>query len=368
MSDPTSLVLLIAGVLAGFLLFLRHPALPPAEGSVTPCRVSVVIPARNEERNLPMLLRDLAAQTTPLLEVICVDDGSDDGTAEVAASLGAEVIVPAEAPAGWTGKAWACQSGANHARGDLLLFLDADVRLGPDSVERIVQASANCRCPVSVLPYHRVERWYEQLSLFFNAILLAANGVGLPGKSHNIGLFGPVILIDEQQYRSIGGHSTVSASVVDDLALGETLTSSGIDFELFVGSSDDVMFRMYPEGLRQLAEGWTKNFATGASKTPLRLLLLVVLWVDSCIAVLLKLATPSTYLEPVSLAISLVVLVVLIGHLWTVARRIGSFKPVTVLLYPIALLAFLVIFALSAYHTLLRRRVRWRGRSVELGG
>lgn len=368
MSDPTELFLLVAGVVAGFLLFLRHPTLPPAEGSGTPCAVSVVIPARNEERNLPLLLRDLAAQTTPVLEVICIDDASDDHTAEIAASMGAVVISASETPKGWTGKAWACQMGANRAQGDLLLFLDADVRLAPGSVAKIVHASEKCGCAVSVLPYHRVVRWYEQLSLFFNAILLAANGVGLPGKPHNIGLFGPVILIDKDQYRSIGGHSTVRASVVDDLALGETLTSKGIDFALFMGSGADVTFRMYPDGLGQLVEGWTKNFATGASKTPLRLLLLVVLWVDSCIAVVLSLARPAVYAQPLSLVIYLMVFAVLTGHLWTVARRIGSFKPLTVLLYPIALLAFLVIFALSTYHTLLRRRVRWRGRSVELGG
>ena len=95
--------------------------------------LSIIIPARNEEQNLPVLLCSINAQTVKPPEVIVVDDGSTDRTAEVAREFGAAVIASKPLPDGWRGKTWACQQGAQAATGDLLLFLDADTWFAADN-------------------------------------------------------------------------------------------------------------------------------------------------------------------------------------------------------------------------------------------
>ena len=86
----------------------------------------MIIPARNEAHNLPRLLESLASQSVQPREVIVVDDGSTDDTAEIARRHGAEVLVSKPLPEGWRGKPWACHQGAEAASGDLLCFVDAD--------------------------------------------------------------------------------------------------------------------------------------------------------------------------------------------------------------------------------------------------
>ena len=99
--------------------------------------MSIVVPARNEATTLPDLLASLGALDPAPHEVIVVDDGSEDGTAEVARTRGVDVHSVPGPPEGWLGKPWACQQGARRATGDLLLFLDADVQLSADALPRL---------------------------------------------------------------------------------------------------------------------------------------------------------------------------------------------------------------------------------------
>src|SRR4029453_3338234 len=102
---------------------------------------------------LPRLLTALAAQTRPAEEVLVVDDDSDDDTAAVATAPGGDVIRPPPLPAGWTGKTWACWTGAQQAGGDVLVFLDADTEPEPDLLARLVEALDRGRGAVFVVPF-----------------------------------------------------------------------------------------------------------------------------------------------------------------------------------------------------------------------
>lgn len=187
-------------------MFYRYPILSGNYIKLEPEKISVIIPVRNEEENLALLLEDIKYQSMPLFEVICVDDNSEDATAEVAESFNVTLISVHDKPDDWTGKAWACQVGANKANGKLLLFLDADVRLHPDAIGILVGNHQKFNCALSVQPYHKAKKAYEQLSLFFNLILIAANGVGLFFSIKNIGLFGPVILIGPLLFLQYSGY------------------------------------------------------------------------------------------------------------------------------------------------------------------
>lgn len=361
-----TLAILALGLLFGVLLFSKHPFLEGNGSLAYEQKISVIIPARNEEYNLPKILSDLKKQNKPVFEIICVNDASDDKTADVALSFGAKLINVEEKPDGWVGKSWACQLGANHAQGDSILFLDADVRLSPDAIGKLEQAQQKHDCVISVQPYHQAEKFYEQFSLFFNLIMIAANGVSCPFIQKNIGLFGPVILINKDDYQSIGGHLSVKNSIVDDLSLGEKLKSKGIPFKLFLGGKD-ISFRMYSGGFRQLLQGWTKNFATGASKTPLPLIFMIVLWISTCISAVIYIFNLITAYSVANFIFTIVIYFIVTLELMYAAHYIGSFKKWLIAFFPLHLTVFLAIFIVSIFKKVFRIDVKWKGRNIKPG-
>jgi len=138
--------------------------------------MSIVIPARNEETNIPNLLRSLKGQIKAGDEILVVDDHSEDNTAAIAEREGATVLKSKEMPPGWTGKTWACYQGAQEATGKLLLFLDADTLVEDGGLYQIASCHEKLDGVLSIQPYHKMFRLYEQLSAFFNLILMAAMG------------------------------------------------------------------------------------------------------------------------------------------------------------------------------------------------
>ncbi|NLI54834.1 MAG: glycosyltransferase [Clostridiales bacterium] len=354
--------ILILGFFAAAVLFWRIPHLPRGANAPQDLRISVVIPARNEAATLPLLLEDLRRQTLRPIEIIVANDDSEDETERLAQSFGATVLSLHRKPAGWVGKSWACQQGAQAATGDLLVFLDADVRLAPDGLSRIAEAFA-IHGAVSVQPYHVTHKGYEQFSLIFNLIQVGANGAALP-KPIDLGLYGPVIALSRADYDAIGGHERVKASVVEDMALAAVLRRARIPFRLFVGDAS-VSFRMYPGGFRSLWQGFTKNLATGAAKTPAWLFLLIVLFIASCASAPLHLFLSLARGEP------LVLLYAALYALWAavlfcIGRRIGRYSPLAALFYPLPLTVFLLVFLHSAAIRLFRGKVKWKGRAIEL--
>lgn len=360
--EIVNLIIMCMGLAFSMLLFYRFPKLPEARNDNDLPTISIVIPARDEENNLQLLLRDLHAQSLKPNEIICVNDDSSDGTAQIAQSFGATLINLHDKPDGWTGKTWACQNGANQATGSLLLFLDADVRLGKDGLLRLARAFQACGCTISVQPYHLTEKPYEQLSLVFNLVQIAANGTTLPWKT-NIGVHGPVLLIPKADYEQIGGHESVRQCVVEDMAFGKKLKENDLPYQLFMGD-EDVAYRMYPGGLRSLVQGWVKNFAVGAAKTPLAAFLMSFFWIGS-------MANVPFYLVDAILEnkLPLIIAYGLLYPLWVIvlivlSRKIGRFHFLPILFFPVLIIAFLLIFIISLVTKALGLPVRWKGRLI----
>ncbi|HSN58107.1 MAG TPA: glycosyltransferase family 2 protein [Clostridiaceae bacterium] len=359
------LLIILAGLFISRLLFFRFPLLGRREAKMQAPRLSVIIPARNEEENIALILEDLKKQTAPVYEIICVDDASADGTAAVAASFGVSLISLKDKPEGWIGKSWACQNGADAAGGDILLFLDADVRLGREGIGRLLYAYEEIGCTISVQPYHTMEEKYEQLSMFFNMVQIAATGLGLPTKSRKTGLFGPVILMSRSDYYGFGGHESIKGSIIDDMAIGSRLKSLGMPFRLFLGDGD-ISFRMYAGGIRELMQGWTKNQSAGAMETPPAIFAMVFLWITACISVTIQLALAAIQGNTPWLAAYLALYIAWILELRRIAVRLGSFDTRAIVIYPVLLVFYIWIFALSAIKKIFRLKVTCKDRGIRL--
>ncbi len=328
---------------------------------------SVIIPARNEEKSLPILLRSLREQSFRPYEIIVVDGTSEDRTFEIARREGAIVMPSGPLPAGWLGKPWACCQGASVAKGDLLIFLDADTFMEKDGLKQIIDTYLARDGVVTVQPFHQTKQLYEQLSGYFNIIELAGMGTftALGNLIKPIGLFGPCVIMSRKYYFKSGGHRQVKGEVVEDLALGSRIKKQKVPIHCY-GGRGTLSFRMYPNGLGELVEGWGKGFATGALKTPLPLLAALILWIGGSIT------ATSHVIQSLSGANTAAVLIwgttylLYAAQIYWMLARAGTFKFYTALLYPVSLLFFLVVFIRSFFLIYIRKSVNWKGQKISL--
>ncbi len=328
-------------------------------GSSAEGRVSVVVPARNEAAQLPPLLRSLSGSGA---EVVVVDDDSVDGTPSIARTHGATVVSSAPLPEGWTGKAWACETGVRAATGEVLVFVDADVRFGAGALGRVVATLDERGGLVSVQPCHAPGSAVERLAALFNIVAVAATDVTTPlGRGRGArGAFGPVLACRRSDHELVGGHAVAKETVVDDVALADAFRSHDLPVHVLVGA-DDVSFRMYPLGLGQLVEGFTKNLAAGVRTARRSTTLLVVAWLTLLVQATV---TPVRALTGQgSLAVAAALYLVVALQVWWMARRVGRFGPFTALAFPLLLAVFLVVFVRSVVATV-RGSVSWRGRRL----
>lgn len=371
----------VLGWLAGTWLLWRVPRCrPPLEdeqGSVVPGGVSVVIPARDEEETLPRLLASLRAQEPAPRQVVVADDHSSDATARVAADGEATVVACDPLPRGWTGKSWACWTGAKSTDGATLVFLDADTELEKGALARVVDEHRRRGGLVSVQPFHRTERPYEAFSAFFNLVSMMGVEAFTPlsGRRSSTGAFGPCLMCSRDDYLRAGGHQAVAGDVVEDVALARRFAAAGLPVTC-LGGRGTISFRMYPGGPAQLVEGWTKNFAAGAGATRPVTFVMVSAWLAGCITTGAGLATALPRLRRRHrhrhgrgggiprvaggyLAYAL--------QLRWMLRRVGTFGWWPAAVYPAPLAGFLALFARSLVLTGVRREVSWKGRMVATG-
>ena len=361
MFEPNDIII-IAGIIFGILLFSSAKLLKPATNSAHR-KISVIIPARNEEHNIANLLSDLSKQTYDIHEIICVDDGSEDATAEIIRGFGVKLISAGALPEGWKGKPWACQRGAEQASGDVLLFLDADVRLHERAVQILASNVTGGDSCLSVQPYHRTKKLFEQLSLFFNAVQAMAAGAGLAFRSKKCGLFGPVFMISKKLFFENGGYEAVKNEAVEDYSLGKHYCRKNIEVKLFLGGRH-ISYRMYPLGIASLLEGWAKNFSTGAAKTRWWMLIMVVVYITALTAVPVEIAQSIASADTIRLCIMAGAYVFFSTHLIFIAKKLGSFRAAVCAIYPAALLAFHLIFIYSVFSTFVFKSTTWKGRRL----
>ena len=222
------------------------------------------MPARNEEASLESCLASLASQTGVSFEIIVVDDGSTDRTRAIARSFaGIRIVDPPSLPPGWTGKNNAVTAGAARARGEWLLFTDADtVHLSGSLSRALAEARQQQAALLSYSPEQEVHSLLEKAIMPVIFAELASTYRPSQVSNPNSGAAaanGQYLLVSRDAYDAVGGHAAVATSLLEDVALARALKKSGRRI-FFRYGADAVRTRMY-RSFAQLREGWTKNLA-----------------------------------------------------------------------------------------------------------
>ena len=326
---------------------------------------SIIIPARNEEANIGKLLESIKKQNIKPLEIIVVDDFSTDKTAEIAKKYDAGLIMPEPLPEGWTGKNWACYTGAQKAKGQILVFVDADVEFETGAIEKLLYKSATEGAVVSVQPYHKIKKFYENISVLFNMIAFAGiNSFTIAGRLFKPkGVYGPVMAIPAEKYFASGGHKSVNGYVLEDMEMGRVFADKG--FKIYnYGGKGSINFRMYPEGFKSLIEGWSKNFASGASGVPWQMFVLIYLWIACGTSIFINMASAGFKGQNVIVYILLYAMYCAAFRL--ISLQLGNFRWYTSFFYPFFMLCFIVIFLYSIYKKIFIKKVQWKGREIKV--
>lgn len=236
----------------------------------------MIVPARNEESCLGACLESLVAQAGVSFEIIVVDDGSTDRTREIARSFKrVQVIDSGPLPEGWSGKNNALVAGAKEARGEWLLFTDADTVHRVGSLARsLAEARQQKAALLSYSPEQEVHGLWEKAVM--PVIFAELTSTYRPSEVTNpassaAAANGQYILVSREAYDAVGGHAAVAASLLEDVALARAVKASGRKI-FFRYGGDAVRTRMY-RSFAQLREGWTKNLVL-LFRSPVRLAVL----------------------------------------------------------------------------------------------
>jgi len=245
--------------------------------------VSVCIPARNEANSIARCVRSAVEQQYPNVEVIVLDDGSTDGTTDILADLSKEfsntltVLSGEPKPDDWLGKSWACQQLSQQAKGDILIFIDADTWLEPRATAKVVRSMGQDVVDfVTVWPMQKLGSFWERVVIpiiYFGLLtLLPSRYVYRPPKwipsfiRQEVGVLfaaacGQFLAFKRSAYDGINGHQSVKNEVVEDVALAKNIKSAGYSMKMYHGAGT-ISCRMY-ESAEELWEGFRKNFFAG---------------------------------------------------------------------------------------------------------
>jgi glycosyltransferase involved in cell wall biosynthesis len=329
-------------------------------------RVSVIVPARNEEEHIGPALAKLLQLDYDNYEVIAVNDRSTDRTGEILNQVAStqeaggrlKVLHVAELPPGWLGKVHAMWSAANQATGDWLLFTDADVLFRPDVLNRaLVYAESESADHVVLLPRIIMESPGERMTIaFFQTLFVFGHRpwkVADPKTKDHMGV-GAFNLIRRSVYDAVGTYRALRFEVLDDMKLGKIVKNAGYAQRNVFG--DNLISLRWAKGALGMVDNLTKNFFAIMSFQWWRLLLSAFLlaflnlmpFVGVCLA-------HGWQRLPYALALASI-FAIYVGMSWK-----SDVPPYYVVLHPVSTVLFVYIMLRSMTLTLARGGVIWRG-------
>ena len=338
------------------------PDLLQPEHDLSPCgnpKLTIIVPARNEQRDIAACLYSLLAQDYPHCDIIAINDRSTDATGGIMASLSGErlrVLNITELPSGWLGKTHAMAMAAALSSSDFLLFTDADVLFRRDSLRRALAYAVESGADHLVLaPTTIIRRWDEAALLAFFQIfgLWAARPwrIADPSARDAIGI-GAFNLIRRDAYQQIGGFEALQMEIVEDLGLGRRVKQARLRQRIAFGRG--LVNIHWAAGVPGLIHVMTKNIFS-VFRYNIALLLFGCLWIAAfCIF-------PFVGIFYLPLAIPSVLVVLCLALYYRLIGRASGLSAWNVLFAPFAGALFIYALLRSMFTTLRQGGVVWRG-------
>ncbi|MEM9692331.1 MAG: glycosyltransferase family A protein [Myxococcota bacterium] len=329
-------------------------------------KLSVLVPARNEEASIERLIRSIYRSSQPVLEVVVYDDQSTDGTPAILKRLQGEfgslrVVRGNGLPEGWVGKPHACHRLAGAAKGDVFLFVDADVELEPHGLSRLLSLLARAAV-VTAVPQQVTETWSERVMLplllltYTSWLPLAL--VGVSRDPRVVAANGQLMMIRRSDYVDLDGFAAVRHEIVDDVAFCRHAKLRGKRV-VFADGARMARCRMYTS-LDEIWSGFSKNLYEGIGGSLVALLVVVALYLTAFVLPYVALVAGAATGEAswligggIGVALNLATRVAL------AVRYRHSFG--SVLAHPVAVLGLLAI-ALNSYRWSAKGKLQWAGR------
>ncbi|MFY9153134.1 MAG: glycosyltransferase family 2 protein [Prolixibacteraceae bacterium] len=361
-------------ILAGFILFflaLRtivslvnsiSAIHLPEKKPVTFPKVSILIPARNEEAVIGKLLSGLQKLEYPDFEVIVCDDHSTDNTEEIVSWIAGEDdrihwFLGEKLPEDWFGKNFACHQLAQKASGKFLIFLDADVELSTDAVSRAVAYFQEKKLSLlSVFPQQRMHSFAELISVpVMNWILqsllpmILVRTTRFPSLSAANGQF---MMFDAENYKQNQWHSQVRNQHVEDIRLAGMIKTSGLNMAVLLGNKD-IFCRMY-SGWKEAILGFSRNMHEYFGG---RRLVMLAFW-------LLVISGPFLVWFTFGLYFLEIVLLLIVINRLLVALACRQNMLLSVMLHPIQMFSFSAVVFYNIYRRI-KKDTEWKGRRIK---
>jgi len=332
-------------------------------------KISVCVPARNEERGIEACLQSLLDQDYSNFEVIAVNDHSTDCTGNIMKALAEEnsrlkVLEGADLPEGWLGKPFALHQAFKVAQGEYLLFTDADPVFKSTALNTAVHVMRERELDVlTLMPQAEFgsfwERAVQPVIFGFIASLTRFKNVNDPNHKSAMG-FGAFLMFRRSAYEKIGGHEAGKADVLEDVLIAKRAKRAGL--KLLVADAKHLFsIRMY-FGLKEIWFGWQKNMFLAMRGSVVRATYHVLV-------VLGFLFTPYVILAVnifeqtgwFSIGAALAGVVMVSAAAYKTCDELGLHRN-TAGLFPLGALIMAAIMANSMFHTLVRKKTQWRGR------
>ncbi|HCY75462.1 MAG TPA: glycosyl transferase family 2 [Ignavibacteriales bacterium] len=322
--------------------------------------VSVLIPARNEEKNIEKCLKRVLAQDYQNKEIIVLDDNSTDNTYRLVSSFSTSNVKALKGkalPTDWFGKNWACHQLAQEAKGEYLLFVDADVELKPEVISSAVyELEKSNAALLSIFPTQIIKSFGEYLIVpLMNWLLLTFLPLrfvySCSGKAF-VAANGQFMLWKKDDYFKIGGHEKVKNKVVEDMELSRLTKQNKLKIKTMLGGKL-VFCRMY-ESFNQAYNGFTKNFFAGFLLPPFSFLVIILF-------LLIAFVLPFLFLMPPVYSFILIALILITRISVSIVSNQNLF--INVLLHPVQML-FMFWIGINSLIKFKTKKIVWKQRKL----
>lgn len=321
--------------------------------------ISILIPARNEEKNIAALLESILKQSFTNYEVIVLDDFSLDKTYSIVNEYSQKdrrikIIKGSELPNDWLGKNWACYQLAKLAEGKYLLFIDADVTLAENSIlNAVMELKSKNASMLSVFPTQKINGFGEWLVVpLMNWLLLNFLPVKFVYKTKSkkfSAANGQFILIEKNVYNKIGKHEVVKDKVVEDMEIARRLKSQGFKIITLLGGNS-VYCKMY-NSFSEAFNGFSKNFYRGFNLPKPTFIILIIFFF---ILFLLPF-----YLLIYNILFTVIVMMIFIERIFiSITSKQNWF--VNAVLHPLQMVAMLAV----GINSVTSPKIKWKGRHI----